>query len=236
MKILEQVYATSNLPLYLLLFLSLYLLQFTDLEFVTTDRVYEAYQEQRQFEEYGESYADEFQQEIDQMNYEDETTWDYILDLLLQGVIVLIETIKLPYIAFFMLICFEMFYGIKTATFGGLLKVTIIAEMIFLVQDIIQQGYLFLFKADRSMQDIIYSKPLALKSLLGPQVDTSGFLAYVVGYLDLFELGYIMLLAYGVCHLYSQPYRRVLGWTFIFYLSSQVIAVLIEVFFLEVLL
>ena len=50
---IKSVYESQSYLLYLLLFVCLLLLNFTDLEFVTTQEIYDAYQEKQVIEKYG---------------------------------------------------------------------------------------------------------------------------------------------------------------------------------------
>ena len=182
---IKKFYQSGNFPLYLLLFVCLLLLNFTDLEFVTTQEIYNAYQEQEIVEKYGDKYTDEFLEDLD-TNYDELTLSDYLSDLAFDSIFIFFDTLKIPYIAFFLLICFELLYRIPDVKFGGLIKAVLVAEFVFVIQHAIQQLYLLVFKPDYSMEDIIYSKPLALTSLFGAQTPQEGILAYLIEYADLF--------------------------------------------------
>jgi len=238
MQLSKSLYSSSNWPIYAFIFICSVLLQFTDLEFVTTEKVYNAYQEQEEIENYGESYADEFAQDLEELEYdeEDDSDWNFLYDLLFDAIVVSFETIKFPYIAFILLLGFELFFGVRTVTFSKLLKITMISEIVFLVQDGIQQLYLLIFIPERTMNDIIYSKPLAIKSLLGSEFEYSKVLDYFIGYFDLFEVGYILMLAWGFAYLFQQSFKSVTPKILILYSVSQVLVILLEVFIFEVMI
>ena len=233
---IKSVYRSSNFPLYLLLFFSAYLLNFTDLEFITTEEIYNAYQEDQVIEKYGDTYTDEFLDDLEEGDYDELSTADYLSDLAFDAVFVFIDTIRIPYIAFFLLIIFELIYPITEVRFSKLLKTVIVAEFIFIFQNLIQQVYLVLFKPDYTMEDIIYSKPLALSSLLGSNTPNEGLVGYLVDYADFFEVFYVGVLAYGLAYMYEIKFSKIVGWVLLAYVASQVFTLLLSVLIFDVLL
>lgn len=238
MRISRVLYQSSNWLIYLLLVITSVLLQFTDLEFITTEKVYNAFQEQKRIEKYGEGYADEFAEDLEELGYDEgeDSNQGYLWDLLFDFMFVLIESVKYPYVAFFLFIGFELFFEVRNVSFSQFLKITMVGEFVFLIQDGIQQLYLIFFVPERTMTDIIYSKPFSLKSLLGRDFSYPDYVDYVLGYLDLFEFGFVLVLAWGVTYFFRISFNNSLSRTALVYCISQVLIVLMEVFLFEVML
>uniref|UniRef100_UPI00404759C9 hypothetical protein n=1 Tax=Roseivirga sp. TaxID=1964215 RepID=UPI00404759C9 len=232
---IKNIYNSSNTPLYLLLFISAYLLNFTDLEFVTTEEIYNAYQQDRIVEKYGDDYTDEFLEDLED-DYEEPTTSEFLGDLVFDAIFVFIDTVRIPYLTFFLLICFELLLHIPNIRYLKLFKTVIVAEFVFIVQTLIQQVYLLVFKPDYTMEDIIYSKPLALGSLLGESTPESGLLSYLIEYADLFKVAYIFLIAYGIATIYVVRFSKVIGWVFVAYIASQLFYQLLSILIFDVIL
>lgn len=232
---IKSLYQSGNTPIYLLLFVSLLLLNFTDLEFITTQEVYNAYQEKEIVEKYGDKYTDEFADDLSQ-DYEELTLSDYLSDLAFDSIFIFFDTLRIPYIAFFLLICFEFVKIIPNVGFIKLYKTVLIAEFVFVMQHGFQQLYLALFRPNYSMEDIIYSKPLALSSILQSATPKGGFLGYLVSYIDLFVFGYVFLIAFGLSVIYSLNLSKVIGWVILAYIASQAFSVVLNVLVFYVLL
>lgn len=232
---IKSLYQSGNIPIYLLLFISLLLLNFTDLEFVTTQDIYNSYKQKEIVEKYGDKYTDEFADDLN-ADYEELSLSDYFSDLAFDSVFIFFDTLKIPYVAFFLLICFEISQIVPNANYLKLFKVVLIAEFVFVLQHGIQQFYLIFFKPEYTMEDILYSKPLALSSILKTETPESGILGYLVDYADLFEIGYVLLLALGVSIIYNVRFSNVVGWVLIAYIVSQLFTLFLNVLIFEVIL
>ena len=213
----------------------MYLLQFTDLEFISTERVYQEYQEQQELEKYGESFTDDFEEDLEELDYLDDsdmTVSDYLFDTLF----VFFDTIKLPFIAFFIILGFELFFEIPGIRFSQILKATILAEFVFVLQSLIHQLILLVFYPGASMVTIIYTEPLSLKSVLGPGFEIGNIFEYFINYLDGFELLYLLFLPYLISRMYDLKYTYAFTYVGIFYIASQLLLISLEYFLFEIIL
>lgn len=224
-----------NYLLYALLFLVLYLLQFTDLEFITTSEVYEQYQVNEAEKHYGENYAKDFEDDLAELDYleDDGLTFQ---DLLFDAIFVLIDTIKIPFIAFFIIMGFDLIYEIPEIKYAKVLKATIIGEMVFAIQYAIHQLILVLFYQSPTMEQIWDSEPLSLEGLIRSNFELSTILDYIVPYLDGFEVLYVLAIAWAISLMYDTKFKTIAGYVALFYLISQVMIVLFELFVFEVIL
>jgi hypothetical protein len=226
---------SPNYLLYLLLFSGLYLLQFTDLEFITTSEVYQQYQLNETEKRYGEDYADQFSDDLDELDYLDDDSLTF-QDLLLDALFVFADTIKIPFIAFFIIMGFDLVYEISGIRYRQVLKATIIGEMVFGIQYAIHQLILVIFYETPTMEQIWNSEPLSLEGLIRSNFEISSLLDYIIPYLDAFEILYVLTIAYAIATIYKLRFRTIALYVGLFYLTSQVMIVLFELFVFEILL
>jgi|UniRef100_UPI004047579B hypothetical protein len=225
----------NGVMIYFLLFLFMYLILFTKGELVTTEKIFAAYEHEKKIEKYGQNYADEFASDLEELDFLEEEELTSI-DYLFYALLAFLETVKLPYITFFLFLGFELISPLDGNRFKPIFKAVMIAELVFVLQDIMQQSYLFFFRPDRTMQDIAYSKPLALKSLLGPGVSLDGYVRYVIGYADFFELFYVLVLAWALSILYQTSFKQLLPKVGLYYFISQLLLVVFLMFLFEIII
>jgi hypothetical protein len=232
---MNKLLQSNSGTIYILLLLFAYLFLFVKGEYVTTEKIFDAYEQERKVEKYGQSYADEFSSDLEELDFlgEDDLT---SIDYLFYALLAFLETIKFPYIAFFIFIGFELVSPIEGNRFNPIFKSVMIAELVFISQKALQQLYLLFFKPDRTYQDIAYSKPLALKSLLGSEVSLDGYIRYFISYADFFQVFYIGMLAWGLSVLFNRPFGWLLPKVGLYYIVSQLLLVSFMMFIFEIIL
>jgi hypothetical protein len=114
----------------------------------------------------------------------------------------------------FMLITSCLYAGVFmdsiSLKFRQLFSVVVVAELLFLLPTLIKVSW-FVFVADSyTFQDVIYFSPWALSGFVGITKDTDKLLAYLLQVTNLFEVFYMLLLAFGLQYLTQKTYFNAL--------------------------
>jgi hypothetical protein len=113
------------------------------------------------------------------------------------------------------------------APFKKVFKVALFAELAFLCGGILQNACLYLFSEINTLEDIQQFAPFSLYGIFGSK-DTPAYLSYPLRVINLFEIGYWILLALGLKAILGKPFSKMLG----FVLSSYGVGLLIWIVFI----
>lgn len=140
-------------------------------------------------------------------SFGEQLTYDRIVEIIEDGKRwAVLGYIILPaylFLKFFLVaICLEIgvLFSKVSASFKDMLLVVMQAEVIFFMPSIVKFIWFGLFFRDYTLQDLQFFYPLSLINLTGDQ-DIQPWLAYPLQLLNIFEVGYWLLLA-----LYLMPY------------------------------
>jgi hypothetical protein len=114
----------------------------------------------------------------------------------------------------FMLITSCLYAGVFMESislkFRQLFSVVVVAELLFLLPTLIKVSW-FVFVADNyTLQDVIYFSPWALSGFVSITKDTDKLLAYLLQVTNLFEVFYMLLLAFGLQYITQKTYFNAL--------------------------
>lgn len=161
------------------------------MEFVATDTLYSQHIESQLSEEYGEL-SDEFEDDIGDIEEEEETVYDTLLD---QGISAIWLLAK---IGFFTLVILAGFsFKTEHISYSSLFKVITISNYIFLFPKLIEIVWFMVIKDEYTYADLESFKPFSLFSLF-PQGSISDWLIYPLKTLNVFELLYVILISIGI--------------------------------------
>lgn len=99
--------------------------------------------------------------------------------------------------------------GIST-TFKDLFRISMLAEFIFFVPSIIKIFWFGVFHIDYTLQDLQFFSPLSVLSLVNRE-SVEAWLLYPLQLLNVFELAYWLVLAYGLYQLTGERYSKMIG-------------------------
>ncbi len=104
-----------------------------------------------------------------------------------------------------------LFFAETTAKFNKIIQIVLLSEFVFVFAGLIRIIWLdFFFEAER-LEDIQQFAPLSLYSLLNIN-SIPAYLAYPLQLINLFEIGYILVLAFLLSKLIEENFKRSLGY------------------------
>lgn len=98
----------------------------------------------------------------------------------------------------------------NTISIKDLFRVTMISEFIFFIPSIIKIFWFGVFHVDYTLQDLQFFSPLSVLSLMDRE-SVEPWLIYPLQLLNVFELVYWLVLAYGLYDLTRERYSKMLG-------------------------
>lgn len=96
------------------------------------------------------------------------------------------------------------------ATFKSLFRIAVLAEFVLFIPSIIKIFWFGVFHVDYTLQDLQFFSPLSVLSLVDRE-SVEPWLLYPLQLLNVFELVYWLVLAYGLYELTSERYSKMLG-------------------------
>lgn len=148
---------------------------------------------------------------------EDKLTHNRILNLIeTQNKWKWVSYILVPvvYLIKFTLTSFCIYVGtilvFKKAKFKDIFQFTMIAETVFLLPAIIKIFWFIFILPDYNLEEIQYFSPFSLLNYLGYE-NVPSWSIYLLQIVNLFEIFYWLLLAYGLHIVINKPFKRSLG-------------------------
>jgi hypothetical protein len=210
-KAYNRIIESNGWLLFLLYFLSSVFLNLTDTTFVNTDIVFAKYLQEKVDSKYEETdgYIDEFKEDLNNAEIEESSSID-LEEISWDALFILIEScITIFFIASIILLSFVLSGYDKGSEFPTILKLTLISHFIFLIPDMLSIFWFLLIQPDFQFQDLINFSPLSILNLL-PTQELPGWLLTLLRPINLFEIGFILLLAFGMHLTFKQPYRQMI--------------------------
>lgn len=96
------------------------------------------------------------------------------------------------------------------ATFKSLFRIAILSELVLFTPSIIKIFWFGVFHVDYTLQDLQFFSPLSVLSLVD-RGSVEPWLLYPLQLLNVFELAYWLVLAYGLYELTGERYSKMLG-------------------------
>lgn len=95
-------------------------------------------------------------------------------------------------------------------SFKNLFRIVILAELVFIIPSIIKIFWFGVFHVDYTLRDLQFFSPLSVLSLMDRE-SVEPWLIYPLQLLNVFELVYWLVLAYGLYDLTRERYSKMLG-------------------------
>lgn len=207
MKWYQQILDANGWLLFALFFLASFLLTFVDIEFVSTDQVYEEYFHEMLDKKYGshDEFVSDFEDDLAELDLDDNSIdWQGVL--LDAGFILLKFVFSVPLVAALFLLGFLFERKYEHFRFESLFKATMLANFVFLLPTLLMVLWFLFFQTDYSYKDLEAFGPLSLINWIDSESIPS-WLIGLVELINLYELLFVVLVAYGLAYFYQLPYK-----------------------------
>ncbi len=130
--------------------------------------------------------------------------WNWLTYILIP----ILYLLKFSALALCLYIAIILIYG--NIQFEQLFRIVMLAEIVYLIPAIIKIYWFLLIQPNYSLEDLQYFSPLSLLSLVG-YANVPQWSIYPLQLLNIFELIYWLLLAYGLQQVINKPFKTTLG-------------------------
>lgn len=101
------------------------------------------------------------------------------------------------------------FFNIKI-DFTNILKIVLLAEVVPLISELIKVLWFTLFQTSYTLTDVQYFTPISVTNLIYKE-NLEVWMIYPLQLINVFEVAYWLLLAYGLCSITKERYSKMLG-------------------------
>lgn len=212
MNFYKQLLESNGWAIFLLYFTTAFLLNFTDLAFVSTDLVYAQFKEEITASKYDkyDDFVDDFEDELAELDLDDDEVinWE---DSLVDTAFIIIEFIfSVPMVAGLFIVGFLFDRKYEQIKYAEIFKIVMLANFIFLLPSLISIFWFMVVQTNYTFQDLMDFKPFYLISLF--EKDSLPIWSIgVLNLINLYEIVFVLLVGYGLSISYPFSFKSILG-------------------------
>ena len=224
MRFYNQILDSNGWLVFILFLLCSFLLNFVDIEYVSTNQIYDQYFQKLTEEKYGshDEFVAGFEEDLADLDLDDEQLIDWE-GLLIDMIFILVKFLfTVPLIAGLLLFGFVFERKYEHIKYEGIFRATMLANFVFLLSTVVMIIWFVFFQPDYSFENLRDFSPLHLISWIDRDLIPNWSYGLLLS-INLYELVFVLLITHGICHEYNLKFKELFSRISLVYLGGIVV-------------